>query len=133
MGSSGSGKISDYPGSSGSSTSKKSSGDGGNKGEPPEDRCAKSFNTTLEDVEQSEYFQKHKVAPPIGTPLEVVFQKRLVARVPEGEIVGNLPTLLNYLAACIKGGWTYLGKIQSVTNKGPVIKIAADFAAVPPK
>ena len=127
MGSSGSGSISDYPGSS-QGKSGGSAGDGS-----PEDRCARAFSTRLEDIERSDYYRARKTVPQAGTQLRIIQQKRLVAQTLEGQSVGNLPTSLNYLAACLKNGWTYLGIIQSATNPPPVASISADFAATPPQ
>jgi hypothetical protein len=124
MGSAGSGRISDYPGSS-------SQGKPSNGG-PPVDRCARAFTVRLEDVEQSDYYQSHKTTPPLGTQLEVAQRKRLVAQTANGESVGNLPTSFNYLASCLKDGWRYIGTVQSATNGPPVASISADFAATPP-
>jgi hypothetical protein len=128
MGSSGSGRISDYPGSS----SKGKSG-GGTGGGSQQDRCARAFSARLEDVERSDYYRNHGAVPPVGTQLTVAQRKRLVAQTATGESVGNLPTSLNYLAACIKDGWSYVGTIQSATNPPPVASISADFAATPPR
>lgn len=126
MGSSGSGSISDYPGSS-------SQGKSGGPGDgSQQDRCARAFSTSLEDVERSDYYQTHHAVPPVGMQLTVAQRKRLVAQTQAGESVGNLPTSLNYLAACLKDGWSYIGTIQSATNPPPVASISADFAASPP-
>lgn len=128
MGSSGAGRISDYPGSS----SESNHGAGNGNGSPPEDRCARAFNARLEDVEQSDYYLSNKAPPPVGTQLEVALHKRLVAQTTSGESIGNLPTSLNYLAACLKAGWTYIGTVQSATNGPPVVAISVDFAATSP-
>lgn len=127
MGSSGSGSISDYPGSSPQGKS-----GGGAGGGSQEDRCARAFNTRLEDVERSDYYRANGAVPPVGTPLTVVHRKRLIAQTSAGESVGNLPTALNYLAACIKDGWRYIGTVQSASNPPPEANISADFAATPP-
>jgi hypothetical protein len=129
MGSSGSGRISDYPGSS--SQGKRGGAGGGNDG-PPEDRCARAFSVRLEDVEQSDYYQAHGSIPPVGTQLEVVQRKRLVAQTASGESIGNLPTSHNYLASCLRDGWSYIGTVQSVASGPPVATISADFAATSP-
>jgi hypothetical protein len=121
MGSSGSGSFSDYPGSG----KAKGGGDGG-PGGLPEDRCGKAFSAQLEDLEHHAYFTKHGAPPPVGTELEVVHFKRLVA-VTDGDIVGNLPTKLNYLAACIKDGYSYVGKV-TVSKPGSSVVVSADFA-----
>jgi hypothetical protein len=86
----------------------------------------------LEDVEQSGYFQAHKKTPPVGTRLEVAQRKRLVAQTANGVSIGNLPTTFNYLASCLKAGWSYIGTVQSAANGPPVATISADFAATPP-
>jgi hypothetical protein len=120
MGSSGSGSFSDYPGSG-----KAKGGSGGGSGAPPEDRCGKAFSAQLEDVEHHPYFAKHGTPPPVGTELEVAHFKRLVA-VADGDIVGNLPTKLNYLAACMKDGYHYVGNVI-VSKPGSSIIVKADF------
>ena len=130
MGSSGSGRISDYPGSS---SQRKPGGTGGGDGTPPADRCARAFNARLEDIEQSDYFLAHQTTPPIGTQVEVVQRKRLVAQTTSGESIGNLPTSFNYLASCLKDGWRYFGSVQQVTSGPPVASVTADFAATPPQ
>lgn len=127
MGSSGSGRISDYPGSS--SPGKSGGGTGG--GSQP-DRCARAFSALLEDIERSDYYRTHGAVPRVGTQLTVAQRKRLVAQTRAGESVGNLPTSLNYLASCLKDGWSYIGTIQSATNPPPAADISADFAATPP-
>ena len=140
MGSSGTGRISDYPGSSKPSKTKEdedkkepghgggsSKGSGGNPG-GPDDRCAKAFSTQLEDVEHSEYFVAHGEAPPEGTAVILEHRKRLVAATELGKSIGSLPTSMNYLAGCMKAGWKYVGKVRKVTNDRGGIQIFADFA-----
>ncbi len=129
MGSSGSGRISDYPGSS---SQDQPGGGAGSNGGPPEDRCARAFSVRLEDVEQSDHYLARGSAPSVGTRLEVVQRKRLVAQAANGESVGNLPTSHNYLASCLSAGWKYVGAVQGVSNGPPVIFISADFAATSP-
>ncbi len=129
MGSTGSGRISDYPGSS--PKSKPGGGEGGNGG-PTEDRCARAFNARLEDVEHSDYYSSHGTTPPIGTQLVVVQRKRLVAQDTNGASIGNIPTSLNYIASCLKAGWHYIGTVQSATNGPPTAAVSADFVATPP-
>jgi len=125
MGSSGSGRISDYPGSS-------SRGKAGNGNPSQVDRCARAFAVRLEDVEQSDYYQAHKTLPPVGTRLVIAQRKRLVAQTVGGESIGNLPTSFNYLASCLKNGWSYTGAVHGATKGPPVASISADFAATPP-
>lgn len=131
MGSSGSGRISDYPGTSrsGGSTSQ---GGGGGGGQPPEDRCALAFSAELEDIEHSDYFKVHGAPPPRGAPLEVRLVKRLIAVTGDGQSVGNLPTAYNYLAACMKDGWQYAGLVEASGNGPPTATATADFVAMRP-
>jgi hypothetical protein len=131
MGTSGSGRLTDYPGSS---KPKTNGGDGeGGGGIPSADRCARAISANLEDVEHCTYFKTHKISPPLGTQLHIAHQKRLVAQTDAGEVVGNLPTRFNYLAACMEDGYTYVGKVRDSSNGPPIAIVAADFAAVSPK
>jgi len=128
LGSSGSDRISDYPGSS----SGTSGGAGGANDEAAQDRCGRAFNVRLEDVEQSEYYTAHGTLPPSDTQVQVVRRKRLLAQTADGESVGNLPTSFNYLASCLRDGWTYVGRVRSATPGPPTATISVDFAAAPP-
>jgi hypothetical protein len=131
MGSGGSGRLTDYPGS-GKSSKGKAGGDAGGGGVPPQtDRCARAISTNLEDVEQSAYFKAHKACPPKDTRLQIAHQKRLVAQTDAGEVVGNLPTRFNYLADCIADGYSYVGYVRNSGNGPPVATVAADFTAMP--
>jgi hypothetical protein len=129
MGSSGSGRISDYPGTGGRPGSKS-----GGAGDPvgSGDRCSRAFTASLEDIEHSDYFEANGVVPPIGQSLRIAQRKRLVAETGDGQSVGNLPTSLNYLAACLKDGWTYTGVVTACSNGPPVAAVMGDFAANPP-
>ncbi len=131
MGSSGSGRISDYPG-----TSRAGGNGGGPKGDggdqPPEDRCGRAFSTPLEDIEHSEYYEVHGAPPPIGEALRIRQRKRLVAETADGQSVGNIPTALNFLASCMKEGWDYTGLVTVSNNGPPLASATADFAATSP-
>lgn len=131
MGSTGSGRISDYPGSSSYRPGGGGPGGGGPGGGGPgdSDRCARAFSVNLEDVERSDYYQQHQSVPPVGTQLKVVKHKRIVAETDDGQVVGNIPTSHNYLAACIKNGWSYFGVVRSVSNVPPEAVVTVDFAA----
>lgn len=128
MGSSGSGRITDYPGSS--ATSGSSGGGDGDSGGA--DRCAKAFSVKLEDVELSDYFKKHQRPPPVGAQVEVARAKRLFAQIVGGDSVGNIPTSHNYLAACFRDGWTYVGTVRTSISSGTGSSVQVDFAAVRP-
>ena len=126
MGSTGSGRFSDYPG-----TGKPVSGTAG--GSPPpqgEDPCARAFTVTLQDVEHGEFFANNNGAvPPTGAPLRIELRKRVVAVDPLGQSVGNLPTTYNYLADCLQDGFSYEGKVV-VSEKRPTATVTVDFVPV---
>jgi hypothetical protein len=130
MGSTGGGRIRDYPGSS--KPPSDDSGGGGGGTPPPSDRCARAISVALEDIEHCDYFGTHGVVPPVGEILKVAQRKRVVAETAAGVSVGNLPTSYNYLAACLKDGWTYVGSIRSSSNGPPLAAVTADFGAVAP-
>lgn len=132
MGSSGSGRISDYPGSSGAGGAGGGGAGGtggGSGGGQPDDRCGRAFSVLFEDVEHSDYYTAHGATPPAGEELRIKLRKRLVAETTAGQSVGNLPTTLNYLAACLKEGWTYTGTVTDSSKSSPVATVAGDFAA----
>jgi hypothetical protein len=124
MGSSGSGRLSDYPGS------KKPGGGGGSGGGPGgQDRCTRAIDTKLEDVEHCEHFVKHKRVPPVGAALKIAFKnKRVVALTDANEVVGNLPTKFNYLVDCMNDGFAYIGRVRGSNNGPPEASVTADFA-----
>jgi hypothetical protein len=128
MGSSGSGRISDYPGTSRGGSGSGEEGDDGQ----PEDRCGRALSIRLEDIEHSEYFGTYGAPPPTGETLQLRQRKRLVAETSAGQSVGNLPTSYNYLASCLKDGWAYTGTVATSNALPPVATVAADFAAIPP-
>lgn len=132
MGSTGSGSFTDYPGTTRKKDQGRGAGGGGGGGGDQPDRCAKAFNTTLEDIEHYDYFKTRNTIPPVGTKLSVVHKKRIVAVTEDGLTVGNLPTSLNYLASCLKDGYTYVGTIRK-SSKGTVAIVSADFAASAPE
>jgi hypothetical protein len=122
MGSSGSGRISDYPGSSGSGT--EGGGDAGGV-----DRCSKGFSARLEDVEHSDFYKKNRSAPPAGTQVQVVQGKRIIVATMSGESIGALPTSFNYLLSCILDGWLYIGAVQNANTSSVGMSITVDFIA----
>jgi hypothetical protein len=122
MGSSGSGRLSDYPGSSGSGSGSSTEGAGGS------DRCGQAIAVVLEDVEHCDYYKTVGTVPGPGQQLRIAHEKRVVAETDGGVTVGNLPTAYNYLAGCLKVGWTYAGKVTASSGSGAVAKVSADFA-----
>ena len=124
MGSTGTGKFSDYPGSK-SSTGGAGAGSGG--GQNP---CDKAFNARLEDVERCSYYQNHSAPPPRDTEVEIIFKERLCAATRDGVVVGYLPTKFNYLAKCIKDNYTYEGIVVKSLNNNPVV-VEIDVTPIP--
>ncbi len=120
MGSSGTGKFSDYSKSTQANTS------GGNGGSSGEDPCAAEVDAVLEEVERSQYYKLHNSLPSVGIHVGVMLKERLAVEV-NGELIGYLPTEYNYLASCIKSGSTYSGVITSVANH-PVFRIQVHIA-----
>lgn len=124
MGSSGSGRLSDYPGSSGEGSDKGSGG--GSAG--GSDRCAQAFAVSLEDIEHCDFYKGAGTVPAPGQRLRLALKKRVVAETDAGVTVGNLPTSFNYLGGCLKDGWTYAGTVTASKSSGAVATISADFA-----
>lgn len=122
MGSSGSGRFSDYSGKL-----KTGSGDGASGGSSGSDKCTEAFTTSLEDVAIYSYFTKYGTVPPVGTQLEIAIRGRIVAIIGT-DSVGALPTQFNYLAGCIQDGFTYAGVVTASSN-GANPNIVADFVA----
>lgn len=122
MGSSGSGNFSDY---SGSTAPKDKAGQGGG-GTSGVDRCQQAFSTVLEEVAQCDYFVQSQVVPAAGTPLGLVFAKRVFAVDARGVKVGALPTSFNFLATCLRDGVTYAGVVRS-SALTPMPTVEVDF------
>lgn len=76
MGSSGSGRFSDYPGTK----PKKVVGDGTGieGGASGVDRCKQAFHTVLEDVGNSDFYSRFRNVPAVGDQLGIVFDKKRV-------------------------------------------------------
>lgn len=111
MGSSGTGRLTDYSGTSSKSSSSKSGGSSG------EDKCGKAFTTSLEEVERSEYFKDNSSPPPSGTNIEVIFKKPRLAAVADGLVIGYLPTDKNYVKVCLENGYQFPGVVSSSRTK----------------
>jgi len=107
MGSTGTGRFSDYPGKTSSNENEKNGGSIG------EDKCLKAFTTDLEDVSRCHYFVSHNDVPPRATEVLLAFNVRLVATTLTGEEIGFLPTKFNYLKSCIDNGFSYAGHVAS--------------------
>jgi hypothetical protein len=130
MGSTGSGRFTDYPRAD---RQQNSTNGGDGTGRPTaDDRCTRSFGVVLEDVEHCDFFRDHGGVPAAGTTLRISHRKRITAETSSGEAVGNLPTSHNYLAGCLRDGYTYVGTVRESSNGPPVAIVSVDFAAVAP-
>lgn len=122
MGSSGSGSFSDY-----SKAPASKAGNGGQAGgSSGSDKCGEAFAAGLEDVASYQYYGSTGGVPPLNTPLHLELQTRVVAVTSNGVAVGALPTRYNYLAACLKAGYTYTGSVRA-TSKSPNPQVDVDF------
>ncbi|MEX0722014.1 MAG: hypothetical protein WD059_15160 [Balneolaceae bacterium] len=101
MGSTGSGRLSDYSGKKSTDSSGK---DGGASGE---DKCGKAFSTHLEDVGTSKFYEQNDSVPSSGESVSLSFKKRIIAVLDDGTAIGNLPTAYNYLKFCMDDGFNY--------------------------
>jgi hypothetical protein len=122
MGSSGTGRLSDYSGKK-----KQNDGGGGSGGE--EDRCGKAFHASLEEVERCDYFRAQAGPPTQGTVVTVTFDKRPAIVSESGELIGYLPTSFNYLRNCLKRGYAYAGLVSSSRTR-PIVSVSVDIAPV---
>lgn len=130
MGSTGTGRFSDYSGSSGgsekptkSSGNSKGTGDAGN-------RCEKNLNVSLEEVATCTYYSNHGEVPPVNTDVDVI-SKLVGGRIgvqttTASELIGYLPTEYNYLRRCMEQGYSYSGKVRSSSLK-PIPKISVSL------
>lgn len=126
MGSTGSGRFTDY---SGAKTTGTTSGSGGGGGSSGNDKCQQAFSCTLEEVAQCDYFVQTGSVPPVGSPLTLVLQRRVFAKAVNGHKVGALPTSFNYLVVCMESGVNYAGVVRASSNV-PVPSVTVDFTPV---
>jgi hypothetical protein len=126
MGSSGSGRFSDYPGTK----AKEAVGDGTGiaGGSSGVDKCQQAFHVLLDDVGNSDFYSQFMNVPVVGDQLGIFFDKKRVFAIDvNGVKVGALPTSFNYLVACLEIGVTYVGVVSSSAVL-PIPTVAADFA-----
>ncbi|WKD29622.1 hypothetical protein NDQ72_06680 [Halomonas sp. KG2] len=127
MGSSGSGRFSDYPGTKTREVDGDGTGVAG--GTSGVDKCQQAFQVLLEDVGNSDFYSKFSNVPAIGDQLVIRFDKsRVFALDVNGVKVGALPTSFNYLVECMEDGVSYVGVVSS-SAVSPVPTVAADFVA----
>lgn len=125
MGSSGSGRFSDYPGTRAKEVA--GSGTGMEGGASGADKCQQAFHVLLDDVGNSDFYSQFNAVPAVGDQLGIIFDKKRVFAVDvNGVKIGALPTSYNYLVACLEDGVTYVGVVTS-SAVSPVPTVAADF------
>lgn len=118
MGSTGTGSFTDYPGSN-----------GGINNDLP-NQCDRAIpNIALDEVARCNYYIDNNTTPSIGTEIRLnnhLYGGRLVVETITGEIIGLLPTRLNYLLGCIQQGFSYNGQVISTSNV-PIPSIIIDL------
>jgi hypothetical protein len=123
MGSTGTGRFTDYPGPRKAAAEAEEEGStSGDLGEGGDDLCSRVIaDIPLEDVERCSYFLSHgSDVPPPGTDVrllpELVGGRLAVATVSDADVVGYMPTEFNYLRRCMNQGHTYAGEITDSTR-----------------
>jgi hypothetical protein len=133
MGSTNTGRFTDYPQSARLAT--QAAGDmpaesagGGGAGE--RDVCAEAFvnHELLEEVARCAYFERTGDVPPVGTDVYVLPDlqggRLAVATRSDGEVLGLLTTRWNVLLACMQDGWRYEGEVvATLREKMPLIRV----------
>ncbi|CAI2299451.1 MULTISPECIES: hypothetical protein [Vibrionaceae] len=112
MGSTGSGKFTDYTGNrdEGAQTG----------GSSQQDQCELAFSCILEEVAQSAYYSTHGKVPQVGAQVIIQFEApRIVAvDISTNLSCGALPTKYNYLLKCLNDNYNYFGIVTN-SNDGP--------------
>jgi hypothetical protein len=123
MGSTGTGRFTDYPGKRYNDENGDISAGGGND----IDRCAKAFSAELEEVELCQYFKKNGDVPQVGADVYVDIDQRLcIYEKGSNTSIGYLPTEYNYLAQCIASGYHYRGTVTNSRNS-PIAYVRVDI------
>lgn len=118
MGSTGSGRLSDYSNFGGAIK-------GVTGGEDLINKCDRAVATVLEDVETCDYYKKNGHVPAKGTSVIIILKTRLVAVDENGDVIGHLPTEYNYLLECLNDGYQYEGEVSgSFDTPVPSVYIA---------
>lgn len=129
MGSTGTSRFTDYPGTPSGSAKTVRTKSGDAKGKEEVDQCERRLtNVALEEVGRCEYIQAHRGPPAVGTTVAVrmvLVGGRLGVETVDGkEVVGLLPTEYNYLLQCMKQGYTYTGQVKSTSSRPvPVVRV----------
>lgn len=123
MGSTGSGRLSDYSRFGGAVK-------GVTGGEDLINKCDRAVATALEDVETCDYYKMYGKVPAKGTYVRIDKKMRLVAVDENGDVIGHLPTEYNYLLECLNDGYQYEGEVSGSFDT-PVLSVY--IAATPQK
>ena len=105
MGSTGSGRLSDY-------TRFRGAIKGITGGEDLINKCDRAVATVLEEVATCDYYKKNGHVPAKGTYVKIGLKTRLVAFDENGDVIGYLPTEYNYLLECLNDGYQYEGEVS---------------------
>lgn len=122
MGSTGSGRLSDYSRFGGAVK-------GVTGGEDLINKCDRAVATVLEDVETCDYYKKYGKVPAKGTYVRIDKTMRLVAVDENGDVIGHLPTEYNYLLECLNEGYQYEGVVSGSFD----IPVLSVYIAATPK
>lgn len=101
MGSTGSGRLSDYSNQPPKKEQATGGGSGGSGGSPGGDPCALAFTTTLADVERCDYVKTQGNPPGKGDPVRVIFDTRLCVVTDDGVLIGYLYRLLGICCVAV--------------------------------
>jgi hypothetical protein len=129
MGSTGTGRFTDYPGTPrGSAKSKDQGGTGGGEANETNQCERKLENVTLEEVARCAFYKPAEDLPSVGTSVVVctsLVGGRIGVQTAEGgQVVGLLPTEYNYLLQCMKQGYQYAGAVVSAKLRPvPVVRV----------
>lgn len=119
MGSSGSGRLTDY-------SRFKGAVKGVTGGEDLINKCDRAVASVLEDVETCDYFKKCGKVPAKGDYVRIDKKMRLVVVDKNDDVIGYLPTEYNYLLECLNDGYQYEGEVSgSFDTPVPSVYIAA--------
>lgn len=119
MGSTGSGRLSDY-------TRFRAAVKGVTGGEDLINKCERAVATVLEEVETCDYFKKHGKVPSKGSYIKIELNTRIAAVDENGDVIGYLPTEYNYLLDCLTEGYIYEGEVAGCFETPvPSVYIAA--------
>lgn len=128
MGSTGTGRLTDYSGGKRERREPKGTSSSETGDAPAHDPCTNAFSTKLEDVARSQYYASKGALPANGTHVDVKLSGRLLVYTAEGDL-GFLPTQYNYLAGCINRGFKYGGSVTS-TATTPVPTISVEITPI---